>query len=121
MSNSDFTQKEVHNKIFDILGENKADVILSDMAPNATGIKDIDNENMLNLCYTALRFAAQVSKISATFLTKLWNCGELKSLENDIKWFYDDVKVVKPKASRNDSSEIYILGRYFKGLKQDNR
>lgn len=116
LSNSDFMQKEVQYKIYELLAENKADVVLSDMAPTATGIKEVDNENMLQLCYTALRFAVQVSKVNATFLVKLWNCKELQALQKDIKYFYDDVKIIKPEASRSNSAEIFLLGRYFKGL-----
>ncbi|GJQ72355.1 hypothetical protein Trydic_g3441 [Trypoxylus dichotomus] len=120
LGNSDFTQKQAQDKIFGILGKTKANVVLSDMAPNATGIKEIDIENMLNLCYSALRFAVQVSENNATFLVKLWYCNDLSILEKDIQRFYGDVKIVKPKASRDDSAEVFILGRYFKGLVSDS-
>ncbi|KAI4456509.1 ribosomal rna methyltransferase [Holotrichia oblita] len=115
LNNSDFTKRETQIKVFNILDGSKVDVVLSDMAPNATGIKELDNTNMLNLCYSALEFAVQVSIINATFLVKLWYCNDFKTFEDNVKQFYNDVKIVKPKASRSHSAEVFILGRYFKG------
>lgn len=87
------------------------------MAPNATGVRDLDYENMLHLIYMALRFSVQISQINGTFLVKLWHCGELKQFENDVGKFYNNIKIVKPNASRSDSAEIFILARNFKGIK----
>ncbi|XP_057651931.1 rRNA methyltransferase 2, mitochondrial [Diorhabda carinulata] len=115
--NMDFTSEEMQKKLMEFLGERKVDIVASDMAPSATGIRDMDNENMLKLCYSVLRFSLQVSKNSGIILMKLWQCGDTKKLENDICRFYNNVKVVKPKSSRSDSTEIYLLGREFKGLR----
>lgn len=102
----------------DFLKNEKASVVLSDMAPSATGIRQLDNENIINLCYMVLRFALLISKSDASLLVKLWQCGETKKLETDIARFYDTVRVVKPHASRANSTEIFLLGRGFKGIKQ---
>lgn len=113
----DFTKTETQSKILAHLDGNKANVVLSDMAPNATGVRVLDYENMLHLVYMALRFAVQTSVVDGTFLVKLWECGELKQLERDIEKYYNSVKIVKPKASRTESAEIFILARNFKGIK----
>ncbi|CAG9832824.1 unnamed protein product [Diabrotica balteata] len=115
--NMDFTSIETQKKILEFLNKRTVDAVVSDMAPSATGIRYMDNENMLKLCYSVLRFALEISVKNASFLVKLWQCGETKQLENDIAQFYNKVKVVKPSASRSDSTEIYLLGREFKGLK----
>lgn len=117
--NMDFTCEKSQQAIQDFL-KNKADVVLSDMAPSATGVRYLDNENILKLCYSVLRFALLVSRTGGSILIKLWQCGETKKLENDIGRFYNKVNIVKPRASRSDSAEIFILGRDFKGLKNNN-
>ncbi|XP_022916552.1 rRNA methyltransferase 2, mitochondrial [Onthophagus taurus] len=114
--NSDFTNAETQGNILKILQGEKVDVVLSDMAPSATGIKEMDDENILKLCYSVLRFAIINGKKGGTILVKMWQCGESKQFESDLLKFYDNVKIIKPKSSRKDSSEIYFLGRGFKGV-----
>lgn len=115
--NMDFTSMETQKKLLDFLDKRKVDTVVSDMAPSATGIRQMDNENMLKLCYSVLKFSLQISNNSGIILIKLWQCGDTKKLENDIARFYNKVRVVKPKSSRSDSTEIYLLGREFKGLR----
>lgn len=115
----DFTSKKSQQVVQDFLKSNKAHAVLSDMAPSATGIRQMDHENILTLCYSVLRFAVLVSQVGASILVKLWQCGEAKKLETDIARFYEKVNFVKPHASRGDSTEIFILGRCFKGLKSN--
>nr|XP_045594871.1 rRNA methyltransferase 2, mitochondrial-like isoform X2 [Procambarus clarkii] len=71
LGGKDFTQKETHQEILNILQGRKIDVVLSDMAPNASGIKELDHENIITLAYSALTFAIQHSALDATFLCKL--------------------------------------------------
>lgn len=104
----------------DFLNESKANAVLSDMAPSASGIRQLDNDNIIRLCYSVLRFALLVSRTGASFLVKLWQCGETKKLETDIARYYNHVKVVKPSASRGDSAEVFLLGRDFKGIKNSD-
>lgn len=87
------------------------------MAPNATGVRDLDTENIIKLCYAALKFALTMSNKGASVLVKLWQCGQTKTLETDMGRFYENVRIVKPLSSRADSAEIFMLGRGFKGLK----
>ncbi|XP_071522020.1 rRNA methyltransferase 2, mitochondrial isoform X2 [Panulirus ornatus] len=113
----DFTLQETQQKILKLLDGRKIDVVLSDMAPNATGTKELDHENIITLAYSALRFAIQHSALEATFLCKIWDGYRNSNLSSDIGKFYSTVKVVKPLASRSDSSERFVLGKKFCGSK----
>lgn len=115
---TDFTKIESQNKIKEILQDRKVDCVLSDMAPNATGIKDLDQENIISLCYSVLRFAVTMSSPGANLLVKVWDNGEVPILEKDMLKFYKSVKFVKPRSSRNDSAEKFVLAKGFLGLKE---
>lgn len=86
------------------------------MAPNATGVKMLDQEVIINLCYNVLRFALAMSAPRANLVVKVWDNGDVPKLEKDILKFYDKVKRVKPRASRGDSSEHFFVAKGFKGL-----
>lgn len=86
------------------------------MAPKASGVKSLDNEQSLHLCYAALRFALHTSDVGASVLMKVFDGANTKGLENAVRRFYKNVKYVKPSASRAESSEKYLLGRDFVGL-----
>ncbi|ESP03933.1 hypothetical protein LOTGIDRAFT_109890 [Lottia gigantea] len=113
LSECDFTLPESQSKILDILNGQKADVILSDMAPNASGIKSMDHDVIIELCQAVLQFGLWVLKPGGTILCKLWMGANQKSFENDLKSNFESVKVVKPASSRSDSSEIFLLARNF--------
>ena len=83
-------------------------------APAATGIRELDQDRILELAYSALRYAQQISKDGAMLLLKLWASGRVKQLENDILSHYSQVKIVKPASSRQDSAELFILASNFK-------
>lgn len=87
------------------------------MAPNATGVRALDHENIMTLCYTVLRFAILMSAPNASLLVKIWDNGDVKKLEKDMSKFYRKVKHFKPKASRTDSTERFMLAKGFYGLK----
>lgn len=115
---TDFTKIESQNKIREILKDRKVDCVLSDMAPNATGIKALDHENIISLCYSVLRFAVTMSSPGANILVKVWDNGEVPAFEKDMFKFYKSVKFVKPRSSRNDSAEKFVIGKGFLGLKE---
>lgn len=114
---TDFSDPKSHEKVLEFFNGKKADVVLSDMAPNTTGIRDLDREKIINLCYAALKFGVTISKPGAAVLVKLWQGNETKKLEIDMGKFYESVRIVKPQSSRSDSAEIFMLGQCFKGLK----
>lgn len=86
------------------------------MAPNATGVRSLDQERITTLCYSVMRFAALMSAPAASLLVKVWDNGAIPQLERDMLRFYKSVKIIKPQASRADSSEKFLLAREFYGL-----
>lgn len=117
LGNADFRLPETQEKVTQLLNGRKIDCVLSDMAPNATGIRDLDQDNIVTLCYMVLRFAILMSSPNACLLMKLWDNAEVKKLEEDVLKYYKNVKHLKPKASRSESSERYMLATQFYGLK----
>lgn len=118
MSNMDFSTIEAHNKVVEALNGRPVDLVLSDMAPNATGVRELDKDRIIGLCYMAIRFAALVTRIDGNLLFKVWDGKEVPILEMDLERFYKSIKIMKPKASRSDSSEKFILARGFKGIQK---
>lgn len=109
--------QSTQQKILKMLDNRKVNVMLSDMAPNATGVRSMDQDQIIDLCYSVLRLAVQISHDNATILVKVWDGGDVPKLQRDFEKFYKNVKFIKPHASRMDSSEKFMLGRGFKGLK----
>uniref|UniRef100_A0A6M2DK82 rRNA methyltransferase 2, mitochondrial n=1 Tax=Xenopsylla cheopis TaxID=163159 RepID=A0A6M2DK82_XENCH len=116
LGNLDFTKSESQEKIKQILNGRLVNVVLSDMAPNASGVREMDHDNIISLCYSVLKFALDISCKNATLLVKVWDGGRTIKLEQDIARFYNTVKSVKPASSRSDSSEKFLLARGFKGI-----
>lgn len=117
LGNTDFTYPETEQKLVKML-DSPVDLVISDMAPNATGVRSLDQENIIALAYSVLRFAVKISKpISANLLVKVWQGGQVSEFFSDCSRFYEKVQFVKPKASRTDSAEVFILAKRFKGLK----
>lgn len=117
LGNLDFTTDVAQSKLKEIISDNCVDVVLSDMAPNATGIKSADHDLIIELAYSAVRFALQVSAVGASILIKVWDGNLTQTLQKDLETFYNSVVYVKPKASRSNSAENFLLARNFKGLK----
>nr|CAD7421240.1 unnamed protein product [Timema poppensis] len=116
IGNTDFTTAATLEKLLSAMKGRRADAVVSDMAPNATGVRAMDHENIVQLAYSATRFAVQTSRVGAFLLVKLWDGASTIALERDLTRFYDKVKAVKPMASRSDSAEMFFLARGFKGL-----
>lgn len=117
VGNLDFTTLEAQNHLRSLLNGTLADLVMSDMAPNASGIRELDHDCIIKLAYSAMQFALHVSRTGATFLTKVWDGRSTVQLQRDLLTFYKTVKVVRPDATRDESSETYILAKGFKGLK----
>ena len=95
--------------------EGRADVVMSDMAANTTGHRKTDQLRMVGLVETAAAFAAEVLKPGGTFLAKTFQSGADAELMAQLKRDYASVHHVKPAASRQDSSERYVLATGFRG------
>lgn len=111
---SDFRDSKTLAKIRNELNEAvKFDVIVSDMAPSATGAKQLDHICIIELCLAVLSFAIDHLKLNGTMLCKFWDGSERKVLVSKFEEFFDVVKVVKPNASRDDSAEHFLLATKF--------
>ena len=93
----------------------KADVVLSDMAANATGHRKTDHLRIMALAEAAVIFACEVLAVGGTFVCKVLQGGTEATLLAELKRDFESVKHVKPPASRADSAELYLLARGFRG------
>lgn len=110
----DFTLDSVVKELELRLNGVKIDVVLSDMAPNLSGLDIVDQARSINLAQRALNFARIVLKPKGVFLTKIFHGSESEGFLKDLRKYFDEVKVVKPDASRARSKEVYLLARGFK-------
>lgn len=98
------------------LSENgKADIVMSDMAPNTTGHKQTDHLRIMAVVEAAFYFARDVLKEDGVFVAKVFQGGAQDQLLKEMKKSFKTVKHVKPPASRKESSEQYVLATGFKG------
>jgi 23S rRNA (uridine2552-2'-O)-methyltransferase len=95
--------------------DGKADVVLSDMAANATGHRQTDHLRIMALAEAAAHFAREVLSEGGSFLCKVLQGGTEAALLAVLKRDFASVKHVKPPASRSDSAELYLLARGFRG------
>jgi len=91
------------------------DVVLSDMAPNTVGHKQTDHLRIMNLIELAADFAIAVLKPGGVFVTKAFQGGETAAVIALLKRHFAEVRMVKPKASRAESSEVYFAATGFRG------
>jgi 23S rRNA (uridine2552-2'-O)-methyltransferase len=99
--------------------EGRADLVMSDMAANTTGHRKTDQLRMVGLVETAAAFAAEVLKPGGTFLAKTFQSGADAELMAQLKRDYASVRHVKPAASRQDSSERYVLATGFRAAREE--
>lgn len=108
----DVTEEEMPQQILDLLPR-KADAVISDAAPNISGIWEVDHARQIDLAQQALRIALKTLKPSGNFFVKLFQGDMLNGFIKKLKQHFEIVKIVKPKASRTRSSEIFILGMHL--------
>ncbi len=111
----DFTDPACGATLIALLG-GAPDVILSDMAPNTTGHRQTDHLRIVGLIEAAVDFALQTLKPGGTFVSKAFQGGETSGLLARLKRGFAEVRHVKPKASRAESSELYLLATGFRPM-----
>ena len=112
----DFLDPQAPDKLKAMLG-GPADVVLSDMAANATGHRRTDHLKVMALVEAAAEFACEVLKPGGAFLAKVIQGGTEGMLLAALKRDFASVKHVKPSASRSDSAELYVLATGFRGAR----
>ncbi len=110
-----FGDSKTVSDIEEILGPDKLDLVLSDMAPNITGIRVADQAASLELVDLATVAAEKWLRQGGSILVKAFQGEGFESFVRDIKNDYSTVQVIKPKSSRAESREIYVLARQFRG------
>jgi len=110
----DFLDHTAPQRLKDLLG-GQADLVLSDMAANATGHRQTDHLRIMALAEAAAHFAREVLAPGGSFLCKVLQGGTEAALLAELKRDFASVKHVKPPASRSDSAELYLLARGFRG------
>jgi 23S rRNA (uridine2552-2'-O)-methyltransferase len=113
----DFLDNAAPERLKDMLG-GKADVVLSDMAANATGHRKTDHLRIMALAEAATHFAREVLAHGGSFLCKMLQGGTEATLLAALKRDFATVKHVKPPASRSDSAELYLLAKGFRGVQE---
>ena len=106
----DFTSNEVQNQIKSYLVK-KSEVVMSDMAVNTTGIKNLDSIKTGELCKEALIFSKEVISKNGFFISKIFMGSTFNEIVALAKKIFREVKVFKPKSSRKDSKESFIICR----------
>ena len=106
----DFTEEVTQIEIKKYIN-NKIDVVMSDMAVNTTGIKNIDSIQTGELCKEAMIFAKDLLAVNGFFISKIFMGGTFNEIIAEGKKFFREVKVFKPKSSRKDSKESFIICR----------
>jgi 23S rRNA (uridine2552-2'-O)-methyltransferase len=104
----DFTENETQQKIKEFL-TSKSDVVMSDMAVNTTGIKNIDSIQTGELCKEAMIFSKDIISNGGFFVSKIFMGGSFNEIVQLGKKIFKEVKVFKPKSSRKDSKESFII------------
>jgi 23S rRNA (uridine2552-2'-O)-methyltransferase len=109
----DFREAATLEQILQLLGSDKVDLVMSDMAPNMAGIDAVDQPRSMYLAELALEFADRVLAPGGDLLLKLFQGAGFEQVIRDARSRYGRVATKKPKASRSRSPEIYLLARQF--------
>lgn len=110
----DFTEESVYNEILDALDGQPVDTVISDMAPNMSGVNATDQYSSMYLVELALDMARNVLKPGGNFCAKVFQGVGYDEYLKDVRSSFDKVYIRKPSASRPRSREVYIVGKGFK-------
>ena len=110
----DFTEERILNEILELVGNDKTDIVISDMAPNLSGNDAIDQPSSIYLCELALDISRQILAENGSMVVKLFQGAGSDEYLKEVRQNFRQVKIRKPKASRARSREVYVVAqRYF--------
>ena len=109
----DFSNEEVFDDLVLRIGDSPVDLVISDMAPNISGISAIDQPRSISLAELALEFARSILKPGAYFLVKVFQGEGTEAFKEQVSHHFHKVKIRKPDASRARSKEFYFLAEGF--------
>ncbi|WP_137820298.1 23S rRNA (uridine(2552)-2'-O)-methyltransferase RlmE [Pseudomonas sp. 2FG] len=111
----DFTEAQVLAQILEAVGNNPVDLVISDMAPNMSGVRMADQARAMYLCELALDLAGQVLRPGGDFLIKIFQGEGFDLYHKQVRAMFEKVQMRKPLSSRDRSREQYLLARGFRG------
>ena len=111
----DFTDEAIVGQIHDWLGGAKFDLIVSDIAPNLTGIDSADQAGSIYFLELAVDTVRETLKLGATFVAKMFQGAGSDDWLRDLRKSFEKVSIRKPGASRPESREVYVVAKGFKG------
>jgi 23S rRNA (uridine2552-2'-O)-methyltransferase len=109
----DIAEPQTIQNILEFL-PHSADVVVSDVAPNVSGIWELDHARQIDLASQSLRIATSILRFGGSFFVKVFQGNTLNKFVDEVRQHFSFVKLVKPKASRSKSAELYVLGRNFR-------
>ncbi|AAZ34566.1 23S rRNA methyltransferase [Pseudomonas amygdali pv. tabaci str. ATCC 11528] len=112
----DFTEDKILEQILEAVGNTQVDLVISDMAPNMSGLSAVDMPRAMFLCELALDLAGRVLRPGGDFLIKVFQGEGFDVYHKDIRKLFDKVQMRKPSSSRDRSREQYLLARGFRGI-----
>ncbi|TAK65136.1 23S rRNA (uridine(2552)-2'-O)-methyltransferase RlmE [Methylobacter sp.] len=110
----DFREQAVLDQLYTLLGGAPVNLVMSDMAPNMSGSKGVDQPRAIYLGELALETAKTVLAEDGVFLVKLFHGAGFEDFQKEVQQYFSKVVIRKPKASRPRSNEVYILAKGFK-------
>lgn len=111
----DFTEDAIVQQLLDWLGGGRFDLIVSDIAPNITGISSADQASSIYFLELALDTVRKTLKPGATFVAKMFQGSGSDQYLKELRAHFDKVLIRKPAASRKESREVYLVAKGFKG------
>ncbi|WP_257111747.1 23S rRNA (uridine(2552)-2'-O)-methyltransferase RlmE [Pseudomonas ficuserectae] len=112
----DFTEDKILEQILEAVGNTQVDLVISDMAPNMSGLSAVDMPRAMFLCELAMDLAGRVLRPGGDFLIKVFQGEGFDVYHKDIRKLFDKVQMRKPSSSRDRSREQYLLARGFRGI-----
>ena len=115
----DFTEERVFNEIMAAVGNQPVDLVISDMAPNMSGVRTADQAAAMYLCELALDLASKVLRPGGDFLIKIFHGEGFDDYLRDVRTRFEKVQMRKPTSSRDRSREQYLLARGMRAIDDD--
>ena len=110
----DFTEESIYEKLLELTGDFKVNVVLSDMAPNMSGQLSVDQPKSMYLADLAIEMAIKTLDLNGSFIVKLFQGEGFDAFVQTTRKSFNKVSVLKPKASRPRSKEVYLLASQLK-------
>ena len=111
----DFTEDATFEELLAVIGNRPVDLVISDMAPNLTGAKAVDQPAMMYLAELAIDLTCRVMKAEGVFIAKLFQGEGFDQFVRHVRTVFNTVSIKKPDASRAKSREVYLVAKGLKG------